>query len=150
MKVFDGIEALPEPFARPFTRATVAIGVFDGVHRGHQAILRAAADDAKRNNRPALAFTFDRHPAELLAPERAPAYLTTPQQRNKLIEETGIDALIVARFNRELSELSPDDFLTDILKGETRRGSDCGGRRFWVRQSAGRNGGVAARRSVTV
>ena len=112
MKVYDGIELLAEPFAR----STVAIGVFDGVHRGHQAILRAAVDDAKQNNRPALVFTFDRHPAELLAPERAPAYLTTPEQRNKYIAETGADALIVARFNRELSELGPDAFLRDILK----------------------------------
>ena len=112
MKVYDGIETLPEPFQR----STVAIGVFDGVHRGHQAILRAAANDAKRNHRPAMAFTFDRHPAELLAPERAPAYLTTPAQRNKFIAETGMDALIVARFTRELSELGPDAFLRDILK----------------------------------
>ena len=112
MKVYDGIESLAEPFAR----STVAIGVFDGVHRGHQAILRAAVEDAKQNNRPALVFTFDRHPAELLAPQRAPAYLTKPEQRNKYIAETGADALIVARFNRELSELGPDAFLRDILK----------------------------------
>ena len=114
MKVYDGIETLPEPFRR----STVAIGVFDGVHRGHQAILRAAADDAKRSNRPALAFTFDRHPAELLAPERAPAYLTTPTQRNNYIAAMGIDALVVARFSRELSELGPDAFLRDILKAQ--------------------------------
>ena len=114
MKVYDGIEALPEPFAR----STVAIGVFDGVHRGHQAILRAAVEDAKQNRRPALVFTFDRHPAELLASERAPAYLTTPAQRNRYIAETGADALIVARFTRELSELGPDDFLRDILKAK--------------------------------
>jgi len=118
MKVFDGIESLSEPFARPFTRSTVAIGVFDGVHRGHQAILRAAVEDAKTHNRPALVFTFDRHPAELLAPERAPAYLTTPTQRNQYIAETGADALIVARFTRELSELGPDDFMRQILKAK--------------------------------
>ncbi len=114
MKVLEGIETLTESF----TRSTVAIGVFDGVHRGHQAILRAAVADAKANHRPALAFTFDRHPAELLAPERAPAYLTTPAQRNAYIAETGIDALVVARFTRELSELGPDAFLRDILKAK--------------------------------
>ncbi len=112
MKVFDGLDALPAPFAP----ATVAIGTFDGVHRGHQALIATAVADARAHDRPALVFTFDRHPQELLAPDRAPAYLTTPAQRNRLIAELGADALVVAAFDRALSQMSPEAFVRDILK----------------------------------
>jgi riboflavin kinase/FMN adenylyltransferase len=112
MRVFQGWEAIPEPFAR----ATVAIGTFDGVHIGHQAIIRQAVEDARAHARPALIFTFDRHPAELLAPERAPGYLTTPDQRIRLMSEFGADALVIARFDRSLSERTPDSFVQEILK----------------------------------
>src|SRR5947209_5209227 len=102
MKVFDGLQTV-EP---PYESSTVAIGTFDGIHVGHQAIIRAAVDDAKMHDRPALVFTFDRHPAELLAPSRAPEYLTTPQQRNRYIADLGVTALVVAEFNQALADLS--------------------------------------------
>jgi len=112
MRIFDGLETI-EP---PFDRATVAVGTFDGVHIGHQTLLRTAVEDARFFIRPALVFTFDRHPQELLAPEHTPAYITTPAQRNQLIAETGVDGLIIARFDTALSQLSPDDFMQTILK----------------------------------
>lgn len=112
MDIFEGLETIETPFPR----ATVAIGTFDGVHVGHRELLRVAVEDARFFVRPALVFTFDRHPQELLAPERAPASLTTPAQRNRLIAETGADGLIIARFDLALSELSPDAFVETILK----------------------------------
>jgi riboflavin kinase/FMN adenylyltransferase len=112
MKVFEGLETIPQPFAH----STIAIGTFDGVHVGHQAIIRAAVADARAAARPALVFTFDRHPAELLAPQHAPDYLTTPIQRNRLIAELGADGLVIARFDRSLSERTPDEFVGGILK----------------------------------
>lgn len=114
MNVFEGLEAL----SVPFPESSVAVGTFDGVHVGHQAIIRAAVEDARRHRRPALVFTFDRHPAELLRPEFAPDYLTTPEQRNRLIADLGADGLIVARFDRALAELSPESFVHDILKNK--------------------------------
>ena len=114
MKIYDGLETI----VPPFDRATVAVGTFDGVHIGHQALLRTAVRDARFFVRPALVFTFDRHPQELLAPEYAPAYITTPEQRNRLIAETGADGLIIARFDTALSQLSPDAFMQTILKDE--------------------------------
>jgi riboflavin kinase/FMN adenylyltransferase len=112
MKVFEGLEAVTVPFPN----STVAIGTFDGVHVGHQAILRSAVEDARRHRRPALVFTFDRHPAELLRPEAAPPMLTTPAQRNALIAAQGVDGLVIARFTHELAALLPDEFVQGILK----------------------------------
>ncbi len=112
MNVFEGLETIPKPFAT----STVAIGTFDGVHVGHQAIIRAAVADAHAQGRPALVFTFDRHPAELLAPGHAPAYITTPAQRIRLIAGLGAAGLVIARFDTRFSQLTPEAFVRDILK----------------------------------
>lgn len=113
MKVYEGLDAITVPFLA----SSVAIGTFDGVHVGHQAIIAAAIEDARRHQRPALVFTFDRHPIELFAPDKAPDLITTPEQRNALIAELGADGLVIARFDTALSLLSPDAFLERILKG---------------------------------
>ncbi len=112
MQVFRGLESLSVPFAA----STVAIGTFDGVHVGHRAIIRRAVEDARRHHRPALVFTFDRHPIAFFAPERAPQLITTPEQRIALISELGVDGLVIARFEATLAELPPDVFLETILK----------------------------------
>jgi riboflavin kinase/FMN adenylyltransferase len=111
MHVWVGLESIPEPFSA----ASVAIGTFDGVHRGHQALISAAVADARAHGRPSLVFTFDRHPSELLTPERAPGYLCTPAQRQQWIEELGVDHLVIARFDSSLREMTPEAFLRDIL-----------------------------------
>ncbi len=113
MKVYEGLETI----SVPFPDSTVAIGTFDGVHSGHREIIRTAVADARRQIRPALVFTFDRHPTAYFAPERTPGLLTTPEQRNRLISDLGVDALVVARFDSTLATLTPDAFLRDILKG---------------------------------
>ncbi len=114
LRVYEGLESLPQPYVS----STVAIGTFDGVHLGHRAIIQTAIADARAHNRPALVFTFDRHPAELLAPGRVPGYLTTLKQRVKWLSALAPDAVIVARFDRSLSELAPDVFVQNILKTE--------------------------------
>jgi riboflavin kinase/FMN adenylyltransferase len=113
MQLYEGLDALPTLFAR----STVTIGAFDGVHRGHQALIRRTVADARAHGRPAVVLTFDRHPMELRSPESAPQRLTTPAQRNALIAELGVDCLIIARFDRALAEMSPDEFTSEILKG---------------------------------
>lgn len=112
MNVFEGLETLPQPY----TASSLAIGTFDGVHAGHQAIIRTAVEDGHANGRPALVLTFDRHPSELLAPDRVPGLLTTPDQRNRCIAELGADALVILRFDRSLAQLTPDRFLQSIVK----------------------------------
>lgn len=113
MRIYEGLDAV----TAPLEASTVAIGTFDGVHVGHQAIIRTAVEDARRHNRPAVVFTFDRHPLELLVPERAPAYLTTPKQRNRFMSELGVDTLVVARFDIPLSQTLPELFVGGVLKG---------------------------------
>jgi riboflavin kinase/FMN adenylyltransferase len=113
MNVFEGLETIPAPFPA----ASVAIGAFDGIHVGHQAIIRAAVEDAGSHGRLALVFTFDRHPEELLRPDRAPDYITTPAQRQRLIADLGADGLVVARFDESLARLSPEEFVRTVLKG---------------------------------
>ncbi len=112
MKIFNGLETV-QPFSQ---NTTVAIGSFDGVHLGHQALIRRAKEDANLNNRPLVVFTFDRHPAELLRPATAPEHITTANQRAELIESLGVDNLVVARFDRQLAEMDRDRFLEQVLK----------------------------------
>lgn len=112
MNVYNGLGALLEPFPR----ATVAVGTFDGIHRGHQAIIRMAVEDARAANRPAIVFTFDRHPYELLAPDRVPGYLATPAQRLPLIALQGTDELVIARFDTTLASLTAEEFVQTVLK----------------------------------
>jgi riboflavin kinase/FMN adenylyltransferase len=113
MRTWQGLETV----TTPFPTSTVAIGRFDGVHRGHQALISRAVEDAHTHGRPAVVFTFDRHPAELIAPDRAPGYLSTPEQRAELIASLGADHLVVAHFDERFRELSPEAFMHFVLSG---------------------------------
>lgn len=92
-----------------------AIGTFDGVHIGHQALLIGAVRSARQAGLDAVAVTFDRHPLELLAPEAAPPYLTTARQKEHILGSLGLDVLTVLPFNEELRDLSPEGFVEGIL-----------------------------------
>lgn len=96
--------------------AAVAVGVFDGVHWGHRAIFDRLIEVARENRVPSIALTFDRHPAELLAPAMAPNYICTLDQRIELIAALGVEEIVVAEFNRELAELTPELFLRNVIR----------------------------------
>jgi riboflavin kinase/FMN adenylyltransferase len=98
----------------------VTVGNFDGVHLGHAAIVRQVCAAARRLDVPAVAFTFDPHPAALVRPGAAPAPLTTPPRRAALLRSLGIDAVVVQPTDRALVMLPADDFYTDILRGRLR------------------------------
>ncbi len=93
----------------------VTIGNFDGVHRGHQAVLRRLVEVAHARGATAVAVTFDPHPLAVLYPDRAPAALCGLAHRLDLLAETGLDAVLVLPFTRELAQWSPERFVTDVL-----------------------------------
>lgn len=93
---------------------SVAIGVFDGVHRGHQQVMADLTDLATRDGLVPVALTFDPHPLEFLAPQRAPDLLTTVEQRHALLTALGVAIVGVLPF-LEIRDLDPRAFVTEIL-----------------------------------
>jgi len=93
----------------------VTIGNFDGVHLGHQAVLRQLAARAAALGVPACAVTFEPHPREFFAPEQAPARLSRLRDKAAAIARLGIDRLLVLRFDRALTELEPERFVEQVL-----------------------------------
>lgn len=103
--------------ARPARGGYVSIGNFDGVHRGHQAILRELVAQARSAGVPAVVLTFDPHPIQLLAPHRAPPVLTTPERKAELIRDCGVDVLITIGTTLELLRLTPEEFFEQVVEG---------------------------------
>ena len=104
------------PSARPERRpSAVALGVFDGVHLGHRAILGAAVAHARVLGAPAVACTFEPHPLEVLQPDRAPLPITTLDERLELIAACGIDETVVLAFTPQLATMEPEGFVKDVL-----------------------------------
>jgi riboflavin kinase / FMN adenylyltransferase len=93
----------------------VTIGVFDGVHRGHQALISRTVRAAAERGLPSVLLTFDPHPSEVLRPGSHPAQLTTLRRKAELVESMGIDAFAVLPFTLDLSKLSPDEFVHEVL-----------------------------------
>ena len=95
--------------------STVTIGVFDGVHRGHQRIVTRAAEAAAARRRPLVVVTFEPHPAEVVRPGSHPPLLCTLRRRVQLLTELGADAVCVLAFTLEFSQLGPDEFVRAVL-----------------------------------
>ena len=107
MRYIAGIASLDRPLRRPI----VTIGNFDGVHLGHRAILKTVVGRAKDLDGEAVVYTFDPHPRKVLRPEGAPRLLTTLEQKTELLEQAGVDALIVEPFTLEFARTEAEDFL---------------------------------------
>ncbi|MFY9933067.1 MAG: bifunctional riboflavin kinase/FAD synthetase [Streptosporangiaceae bacterium] len=96
-------------------RCVATIGVFDGVHRGHQRIVGRALEIARERNLPVVVITFDPHPDEVIRPGSHPPMLTTTRRQAELLEDLGADAMVVLPFNVDFSRLSPDEFVRVVL-----------------------------------
>ncbi|WP_420830813.1 bifunctional riboflavin kinase/FAD synthetase [Actinomadura graeca] len=108
---WNGLDEVPADWGR----SVVTIGVFDGVHRGHQRIVGAAADEARRRGLRSVAITFDPHPDEVVRPGTHPPLLASTRRRIELLEGLGTDAVVVVPFTLELSKVPPEEFVQSVL-----------------------------------
>ncbi|MDZ7588198.1 MAG: bifunctional riboflavin kinase/FAD synthetase [Parasphingorhabdus sp.] len=103
------------PIPDPLRGAVIALGNFDGFHKGHQAVAGAAIDWARAQGRPAIIATFDPHPVRYFRPDTPPFRLTSLDQREQLFTAAGADAMLVFTFGSELANTSAEDFVTKLL-----------------------------------
>ncbi|RAY11987.1 bifunctional riboflavin kinase/FAD synthetase [Actinomadura craniellae] len=111
MRRWHGLDEVPSDWGR----SVVTIGVFDGVHRGHQRIVGRAAELARERGLRSVVITFDPHPDEVVRPGTHPPLLASTRRRVELLEELGTDAVIVLPFTLELSRMGPDEFVQSVL-----------------------------------
>ena len=111
MQVIRDLDTLREPPCR----TVLTIGNFDGVHLGHREIFRRVVDKARALQGTAVVMTFEPHPLRLLAPEKVPLRLNTPEEKVRLLAASCIDLLVVLNFTRLLAEMPAEDFVREIL-----------------------------------
>src|SRR6478752_5933392 len=102
--------------AQGFGPSAVAMGVFDGVHRGHQELLRRTIAAARERGLKSAVLTFDPHPACVVAPGRAPKLLLSIEERCRRIAEAGIEEILVLPFTEQVAAMPPDEFAARELK----------------------------------
>ena len=119
------------------TGSVVLIGVFDGVHKGHQLLLNRAKEIAAGRN--IVALTFDPHPMQVLAPDRAPTLLTTLADRVELLKIHNADQVAVLKFNEKFAAMAPDDFVKDVLVGQLSASTIIVGKNFTYGHKAAGN-----------
>jgi riboflavin kinase / FMN adenylyltransferase len=108
---WNGLDQVPSGWGR----CVVTIGVFDGVHRGHQTIVARAVEQAAADGLPCVLVTFVPHPSEVVRPGSHPPLLTTLPRRAELVERLGVDVFCALPFSLELSRMSPGEFAHEVL-----------------------------------
>lgn len=110
MKVYRSLEQLPV-----FTKAVITIGTFDGVHLGHQHIIRQLLQEAITSGGESVLISFYPHPRKVLQPEHHIAQLTTLDERIELLKKQGLDDLVVVQFNKDFSEQTAEQYIKNFL-----------------------------------
>src|SRR5579859_55033 len=113
MKIFRSLEEVPADLGPTI----VSVGNFDGVHRGHQHVIREVVRRARETGSKAVAVTFEPHPLRILRPDSAPRLITPQKKKEALLAQTGLDALLVIPFTRDFSMTTAEDFARNILAG---------------------------------
>jgi riboflavin kinase / FMN adenylyltransferase len=113
MKIFHHVEEIPADLGPTL----VSVGNFDGVHRAHTRVLADIAGRARTRGARSVAVTFEPHPMRILRPDSGLKLLTPTDERNRLLQETAIDAVLLLPFTRDLSLMSPHDFVQYVLCG---------------------------------
>ncbi|HWY31412.1 MAG TPA: bifunctional riboflavin kinase/FAD synthetase [Candidatus Acidoferrum sp.] len=111
-------------------KVCLAIGVFDGIHLGHQQIIRQTIADARLHDALAVVITFDRHPNSVVAPDRVPQWIYAPSQKIEAIKSLGTDAMWEIHFDREFSQLSGEVFISELVRDFGKIQSICVGADF--------------------
>jgi len=137
MKVIRGLKHLK----RPSRGSCVAIGVFDGVHIGHQKIIKAVVQAAREKGLASIVLTFDPHPSRILRPDSKTPSLISLDHRIKLIEKLGADILIVLKFTKAFASMPAEKFVKNILINKLGAREIVVGENFYF----GRGGGSGAR-----
>jgi len=138
MERLDGSSAVPEALRG----GIVALGNFDGFHKGHQAVVGRAVSRARSEGRPALIATFDPHPVRFFKPDLPPFRLTTLDQRERLFGQAGADAMLVFQFGAELAAVTAPDFVADYLVSRIGAAGVVTGEDFTFGKGRGGNIGV--------
>jgi riboflavin kinase/FMN adenylyltransferase len=99
----------------PFTQSVITLGNFDGLHLGHQELIRKVIRRAKETGASSIVVTFRPHPMKILAPEKCPPLISIYEEKIKLFEKLGIDVLVKIPFTLEFAKMSPGDFVKEIL-----------------------------------
>lgn len=129
-------------FSKQATQAiTLAIGNFDGVHLGHQALLKSLIATAQSQNLKSVVMTFEPHPREFFTPDQAPARLTSLREKLELFAEAGVEQVYVCQFNSRFAKITAEDFMQTIMRDALNAQSVLVGQDF--RFGAGRKGTVA-------
>jgi riboflavin kinase / FMN adenylyltransferase len=123
MKVLHSIEALRE-IEGP---THLAIGVFDGVHLGHQAVIRQAVEAARTSRGSSVVLTFHPHPVRVLRPNDAPRLLTSTQHKQQFIEQLGIDAFLIQEFSLAFARTEPEEFIRRLVQSSNQLMTICVG-----------------------
>jgi riboflavin kinase/FMN adenylyltransferase len=111
MRIYRSLAEIPQDFGP----CALTIGNFDGVHYGHRLILRRVREVAAANGWKASVLTFHPHPTRVVAPERCPLLMTTPDERAALMRDEGIEQTLILPFTAELAQLEPGEFVRQIL-----------------------------------
>jgi riboflavin kinase/FMN adenylyltransferase len=113
MRIYRSLDEVPADFGP----SALTIGNFDGVHYGHRRILRRLKQLADAHGWKPSVLTFDPHPLSIVAPDRAPHLMTSPDRRAELMRAEGIEQVLILPFTRELARVSPEDFVRGIVAG---------------------------------
>ena len=111
MSPFSSPVGIPEEPAG----AVVTVGTFDGVHRGHWAVLQETCRWAEEDGRRSVLATFHPHPLRIIRPDVAPPLLTTPVEKEEILAESGVHYAVFLRFTRTLAGFSPEQFVREVL-----------------------------------